>query len=252
MLRRILHAASSWLIVGGAVLLLGTAVLYAYGEYERGIVEAQIPPTPAIPTEAPTATPEPTATTTPVPTASSTPALTATPVTATPTATATTTPAPSATATPTPVPLPARRIIIPRIKLDSPVVEAVVQNGEWVVPRFVAGHLEGTALPGEGSNVVLTGHVDSINSGNVFARLDQLQSGDVITLVTEKAVFDYRVVEKRVVRNTDISVVLPTNREQVTLITCTGTWLPLQRDFDSRLIIIGTPAKIAPPDRSLQ
>jgi LPXTG-site transpeptidase (sortase) family protein len=256
--RALVRTASTWLIVFGAVLLVGSVAIYAYSEYERAALVAELPPTPVLAVIPATDTPSPTATSTPLPTATATPAVTATPmtftptVTLTPTATMTPTPAPTSTPTASPVPLPPRRILIPRIGLDSPVVVAVIRNGEWVVPRFVAGHLEGTALPGQGSNVVLTGHVDSLNAGNVFARIDQLTLGDTITLVSDKMVFDYTVSEKKVVRNTDISVVLPTGAEQITLITCTGNWLPLQRDFDSRLIIVGTPSTITTPNRQLQ
>jgi LPXTG-site transpeptidase (sortase) family protein len=255
--RALLRTAGTWLIAFGAVLLVGSGGLYLYGEYERAAIEAQLPPTPVIVVDLPIDTPTPTQTATQTPPATPTSALTATPVTFTPTVTPTPTPtltptpAPTSAPTTTPVPLPPRRILIPRIKLDSPVVAAVIRNGEWIVPRFVAGHLEGTALPGQGSNVVLTGHVDSINAGNVFARLDELGLGDTITVVSDTTVFDYAVAVKKVVRNTDVSVVLPTDTEQLTLITCTGTWLPLQRDFDSRLIIIGTPIKIT-PNRSLR
>ena len=239
-------------MVVGIVLLIGAGVLYALGAYERAAIEQQLPPTPELIPDPPTETPEPTATTTMTPTITPTPAVSPTPVTSTPTPTVTPTITPTRTPTPTPVPLPPRRILIPRINLDSPVVLAGIVNGEWVVPRFVAGHLEGTALPGAGSNVVLTGHVDSVNSGNVFARLDELALGDRITLVSEKAMFDYAVVEKKVVRNTDIDVVLPTPEEQITLITCTGTWLPLQRDFDSRLIIVGKRVRPTGSDHRLQ
>ena len=231
------------LVVLGAALLLGVGGLYAYGAYERLRFELETAETPTVappahsvaiaegaPTEAP-ATPTPVA-------AQPTQPARANPLALPPTATAT----PQPTSTPTPIILPARRIIVPKIKLDSRVVESPIRDGQWVVPKFVAGHLEGTADPGQGGNVVLSGHVESISSGNVFANIGTLEPGDRLSLLTEAAEFQYVVREKRVVRNDDLSVILPTSEETLTLITCTGTFLPATRDFDRRLVVIAKPA----------
>jgi len=148
------------------------------------------------------------------------------------------TPEPTPSVLPTPIPIyPAERIVANSIGLDSKVVEAPIVNDEWTVPKFVAGHLQGTSQPLEGGNVVLSGHVQSIASGNVFAQLDHLKPGDLVQLYTRSTIVTYVVDKTVVVRNTDVSVVQPTRVEQLTLITCTGTWLPLQRDFDSRLVV---------------
>ncbi|MBI2941390.1 MAG: sortase [Chloroflexi bacterium] len=161
------------------------------------------------------------------------PTATATPV---PQPTATLTPQPTATPTPRPV-TPPRRIVSPRIGLNAPVVEAPIQSGEWKVPKFVAGHLEGTAYPGQGSNVALSGHVQSIAGGNVFASLDKLKPGDEVRIETAVGWFTYVVSKMRIVANDDISVVMPTRREQLTLITCTGAWNPVTRDYTQRIVV---------------
>jgi LPXTG-site transpeptidase (sortase) family protein len=126
------------------------------------------------------------------------------------------------------------------IDLDTKVVESPIVNGEWTVPKFVAGHLVGTAQPLQGSNVVLSGHVQSISSGNVFARIGDLKLGDVIMVYTKSAVISYVVSKSEVVANTDVAVVKPSPKEILTLITCTGTWLPLQHDYDSRIVVIAS------------
>jgi sortase A len=130
-----------------------------------------------------------------------------------------------------------RRIVAKSIGLDAPVVEAKLRQGEWEVPKFVAGHLEGTALPGTGGNVVLSGHVQSLTSGNVFANLEKLQTGDEVVLRTNVGEVTYRVTGRGVVRRDDVSVVRPTPREEVTLITCTGTFNPLAQDYTHRLVV---------------
>lgn len=222
----------------GAALLLGTALLYLYSLYE----EAHLPNGQAMAetVASPTATPViPTASPTPVPTPTTDDLLPdRRPFVRPGLPTPTPTPAPP---TPTPTPLAPRRIVAPSIGLDAPVVPARLRNGEWEVPRFVAGHLEGTAYPGQGSNIVLSGHVQSLSAGNVFAHLDRLQPGDPVTLRTSGPDFVYRVAGKRVVPNTEISVVYPTPTEQLTLITCTGLWNPLTRDYSHRLVVVAEP-----------
>jgi sortase (surface protein transpeptidase) len=48
----------------------------------------------------------------------------------------------------------------------------------------------------------------------------------------------YNVSKQLVVANNDVSVVRPSPSETLTLITCTGTWLPLQRDYNERTIVV--------------
>ncbi|MFQ6014652.1 MAG: sortase [Anaerolineae bacterium] len=193
-------------------------------------------PTPT-PTVTATATLTPTSTPIPVPTATDTPAPTPTPtdsVTPLPTDTATSPslaiPVPTSTGTPTvasagPYRPPAVRIVIPRIGLDSKVVEAGIErwNGQlmWSVPDYAVGHYLGTADPGEKGNIVLAGHLDI--RGEVFRHLDKLRVGDEIRLYSaDGAVHRYRVRGSEAVLPEEISVMFSTPDETVTLITCTG------------------------------
>ena len=238
----------------GVIVLLIAGGIYAYGlhedqDYENAVSTATaltaLQPT-KVATRAPTTVPP---TTTPEPTgiavastpagSTGTPVPQATPVSVTPTATL---PVQMVT---TPGILPnnpqvATRIQIPAINLNAPVAESVLNKGQWVVPRFAAGHLQGTASPGEPGNAVYAGHISSISSGNVFANIGKLVPGDKIVLVTASGDLHYQVVEKTVVKNTDLSVTRDFGDERITLITCTGSWLPLQRDFNERLIIFAT------------
>jgi sortase A len=105
------------------------------------------------------------------------------------------------------------------------------------VPPFVVGHAEGTAGAGAAGNAVLMGHITSRNLGNVFINLDKVQVGDMLAVFSGDRQFDYRVVEVKAVPRTDVSVVEPTGKPTVTLITCTGTWLPLISDYSHRLVV---------------
>lgn len=140
---------------------------------------------------------------------------------------------------PTPIPIyPVERIVAPSIHLDAKVVESPIVNGEWEVPKFAAGHLQGTDQPLQGGNVVLAGHIESLSSGDVFANVDRLRPGATIRLYTKASVVPYVVERVETVANNDMQVVAPTSSEILTLITCSGTWLPLQRDYNQRTVVI--------------
>lgn len=147
----------------------------------------------------------------------------------------------AAQAQPVPANLPITELSIPSIGLVSKVVPAGLINraGQvtWEVPPFVVGHAEGTAGAGAPGNAVLMGHVTSRNLGNVFINLDKVQVGDMLAVFSGDRQFNYQVTEVKVVSRTDVSVVAPTERPTVTLITCTGTWLPLISDYSHRLVV---------------
>lgn len=133
------------------------------------------------------------------------------------------------------------RLVIPAIGVDTQVVTSPIVQGEWQVPRFVAGHLEGTARPGEGSNVALAGHLQSLRNGNVFADIEKLQPGDEVLLAAEGQQVRYLVRESRLVAPSDVSVVAPTPEERLTLITCAGNWDWVRGEYSHRLVVVATP-----------
>lgn len=140
-------------------------------------------------------------------------------------------------------PAPITQVRVPRINLKAAVVPAkfVVKEsvGTWEVPAFKAGHAEHTAGAGQPGNAVLFGHVASRNLGNVFQVLERAQLGDVIEVYAEERRFEYEVVELRRVPRTDVSVVEPTSMSAISLITCTGVWLPHLNDYSERLVVRG-------------
>ena len=165
---------------------------------------------------------------------------TPTPPPPTPTATATSTPLPRPSPTPEPQ-LPITGLRIPSIGLETKVVPAKFvddkNGGTWEVPAFVAGHADHTAGAGAMGNAVLLGHVDSIRSGDVFHALSRVAIGDVVEVWSENRQFIYRVVAIWSVPRSDGTVVQPTPSASLSLITCTGQWLPMDRDFSHRLVV---------------
>ena len=106
------------------------------------------------------------------------------------------------------------RIEIPKIDVNWIVVEGVTVDALKKGP----GHFPGTAYPGDKGNVVISGH--RATYGEPFARMNEVGVGDVIKLTTLRGVFDYTVVEKKIVKPTDLSVVQDFQDERLTLTTC--------------------------------
>ena len=100
-----------------------------------------------------------------------------------------------------------------------------------------------TSRPGVGSNAVFSGHVDALYTGTpgeaVFYNLKDLEQGDSIEVrLADGTVYEYRVTVRYSVDPTtaDVgSIVGPTQREIITLITCGGN---LGTEYDQRLIVL--------------
>jgi LPXTG-site transpeptidase (sortase) family protein len=155
---------------------------------------------------------------------------------------ATPTPRAEPTATPSPRPFrPITHVAIPSIALDADAVPAsLVDKNDgltWEVPPFSVGHAQNTAGAGGKGNAVLLGHVSSRHLGNVFEKLHAVQVGDEVRVFSGEERSAYRVAEVRTVARTDTSVVQPTSTPTLTLITCTGTWLPLVADYAERVVV---------------
>jgi sortase A len=133
------------------------------------------------------------------------------------------------------------RVDIERIGLSADVVPAhlVERSGAttWEVPAFKVGHAETTAGAGAVGNAVLLGHVTSVHSGNVFQDLDQVRPDDMVRVFSETDRFDYRVVAVEHVPRTAAEVLDPAPTPTISLITCTGVWLPTIWDFTERLVV---------------
>jgi sortase A len=148
---------------------------------------------------------------------------------------------------------PPTRIVAQTINLDSPVVEMgwrVVERwgqqvSEWDMPNENAAWHRNSARPGEGSNIVISGH-NASTGDQVFARLEELQVGDEIMVWADTPEpFIYQVIDKTIIRTFAISdeadaylrsVTEPTANEQLTLITCWPNWTNTHR-----LIVIAEP-----------
>jgi sortase A len=103
------------------------------------------------------------------------------------------------------------RIEIERLGVSAVVVEG---TGDPVLQR-AAGHIAGTALPGQPGNVGIAGHRDTF-----FRPLRNIRRDDVITVTTPHGAYRYRVVSTKIVSPENLSVLNPDGAEVLTLVTC--------------------------------
>jgi sortase A len=100
---------------------------------------------------------------------------------------------------------------VPRVGLSVMVVEGA-DDGDL---KRAAGHIPGTALPGQPGNVGIAGHRDGF-----FRPLRGIQRSDTMILSTLQGAYRYRVVSTSVVQPEDIQVLYPTKHDSLTLVTC--------------------------------
>ena len=121
--------------------------------------------------------------------------------------------------------LPARRLVIPTLGLDSKVIQLgtkLDRRGQlaWETAPFAVGQHKGLAGPGQNGNMVLSAHISSPNEGAVFHHLPDLKVGEGVIVGTEERQFLYRVVDVKTVTPDEVSVLDQTPDPTVTLITC--------------------------------
>src|SRR5215813_2817004 len=110
-----------------------------------------------------------------------------------------------------PAPPPLAVLRIPRLRLEVPVLEG---TDEWTLDR-AAGHIAGTAAPGEAGNIGIAGHRDGF-----FRVPKDIAPGDVLDLALPGGSQTYRVRKMSIVKPDDVSVLDPASRPVLTLVTC--------------------------------
>jgi len=103
------------------------------------------------------------------------------------------------------------RMEIPRLGVSVIVAEGTSES----TLRRAGGHIPGTSFPGQGGNVGIAGHRDTL-----FRPLRNIRQNDVITLTTLAGEYRYRVMSTEIVSPSDITVLQPEGHETLTLVTC--------------------------------
>jgi sortase A len=107
---------------------------------------------------------------------------------------------------------PVARLRVPRLGVD----EIILAGASGRTMAFAPGHMDGTALPGQSSNCVLTAHRDTH-----FAFLRHLRAGDTIELQDASGRrWTYRVTTTAIVDQSDKRLTQPGSAASLTLVTC--------------------------------
>jgi len=103
------------------------------------------------------------------------------------------------------------RIDIPRLGMSVVVAEGTSTRAL----TLGAGHIPGTALPGERGNIGIAGHRDTF-----FRGLRNVHAGDTITLTTREGALRYAVQWTKVVSPSNVAVLRNSSEPVLTLVTC--------------------------------
>jgi len=124
-------------------------------------------------------------------------------------------------------------IIIPKSKIDLPVQATRIENKKWPTSEIGVSYLENSGKFGFSGNHVFYGH----NWKNLLGNLDKTKVGDEIIIKSSQSkLYTFRVKYVGVVESGDVSILQDTQKERLTLYTCTGF-------LDSkRLVVIAEPS----------
>jgi sortase A len=103
------------------------------------------------------------------------------------------------------------RLEIPSVDLSVMVLEGVRETDL----SKGAGHVPGTALPGQKGNIGIAGHRDTF-----FRPLRDIEEGDIVRLTTLQGTWEYEVEEAWVTDPTDTDVLRNEAGAVLTLVTC--------------------------------
>ena len=107
---------------------------------------------------------------------------------------------------------------------------------EKVLNTVGIGHYVGTAMPGEVGNFALAGHRSG--NGGPMRNIDKFEQGDIVTVETAEATFNYRYLESKIVSPDALGVIdsVPEGLSKakiggryLTLTTCTPIFVNTER-----------------------
>jgi len=107
------------------------------------------------------------------------------------------------------------RIKIPAISSDL----LLIEGSSSKELKWGAGHVTGTAMPGEIGNCAIAAH-RNYTFGTYFSRLNELKVGDKIDIDYNGKPYKYSVTESFVVEPDEVWVLGKTEKAIITLITC--------------------------------
>ena len=114
---------------------------------------------------------------------------------------------------------PVKTIRLSKYRVTLDVTEVGINDGVWQISETTANHLNQSANPGEGGNIVIYGH----NSSEVFGPLRWMSKGEEIEVANHEGVVSVYVIDQIIETNPeDIQWILPKDKETLTVYTCSG------------------------------
>ena len=134
------------------------------------------------------------------------------------------------------------RVRIPAIGVVAPLVSlGISADGTLEVPRYEeAGWYGGGSRPGDPGPAVIVAHVDSVAGPAVFYRLKDLGPGDVVHVDYRDGSVTFAVRESHSFaksRFPTAAVYGATDRPELRLVTCGGTFNRSTGSYDSNLVV---------------
>ncbi|MEU3661307.1 class F sortase [Streptomyces sp. NPDC032940] len=138
------------------------------------------------------------------------------------------------------------RLVIPEISVDAPFTDLAIGENKQLQPppaddtNLVGWYAKGVS-PGETGTSIIAGHVDTKTSAAVFARLDQLEEGDVFHVERADGRTASFVVDSLETFAKDAfpssRVYGDADRPEVRLITCAGDYDRTVKDYTDNLVV---------------
>jgi hypothetical protein len=138
---------------------------------------------------------------------------------------------------------PPTRLRIPAIGVDAALVTiGLGSDGRLAAPQDYdrPGWYAGGTAPGQTGPAVIAGHVDSLTGPAVFARLHQLQVGDLVDVARGAGWVRFAVTELAWYPKTSFptrQVYGPTPDAQLRLVTCGGSFDSSRRSYTDNLVV---------------
>jgi len=116
---------------------------------------------------------------------------------------------------------------IPALNLTAPVIFLNSTKEDDIQNALKSGvvHYAGTALPGQTGNAYIVGHSSDLpwtegKFKSVFAKLPEIETGDLIKITEQTREHSYKVIETKIVKADDLSVLnQPSDKKLLTLQT---------------------------------
>ncbi|WP_174732623.1 class D sortase [Mesobacillus harenae] len=100
---------------------------------------------------------------------------------------------------------------IPKLDYELPIYEGADEDS---LEKGV-GHYPATAFPGQGEQILLSGHRDT-----VFRKFGQLEEGDIFIVKMPYGTYEYTMKSSKIVDQYDRTIIKPAGKEELVLSTC--------------------------------